>query len=120
MDHFSCANLESSEPMRSGCMKLSVVDLVVSVPRSDSSTIRQLGDFDYDQNAVETYNRNHQEPATCRDIHDKSLWQDVSELDKGVLAITPCISFSLAGKRDGWSAKGAIAFSLMIAVRPFR
>ena len=41
----------------------------------------------------------------------------MSELDIGVLAITaPCISFSLAGKRDGWSAKGAIAFSLMIAV----
>ena len=41
----------------------------------------------------------------------------MSELDIGVLAITaPCISVSLAGKRDGWSAKGAIAFSLMIAV----
>ena len=78
---------------------------------------KHLGGFDIDQAAIGTYNRNHGVKAECADIHCKELWERMADLEIGVLTITaPCVSFSLAGRQDGWAAPGGVAFSLMISV----
>ena len=63
-----------------------------------------MGGFDFERDAVEIYNKNHETPAKLCDVRDESLWCEMSEPDINVLAVTaPCISFSLAGKLEGLS-----------------
>ena len=58
---------------------------------------KHVGGFDFDKHAVDVYSKNHDVHAVCKDVHDRSLWEDMADLDINVLAVT-CISFSLAGK----------------------